>query len=97
MLKSEEVPNAELIFAGYSQMREVVMIDSPRRRIMGQHLPGAAAADNIEVAGQFHAEHAWRDGYQRFQLVPFGVGQIGIVAITGLHPVSRSDTFSNAF
>ncbi len=35
-------------------------------------------------------------GHQRLQMVPFGVGKVGIVAIAGFHPASLRDTFSNA-
>ena len=45
---------------------------------------------------RFHAEHAWGDVrlvWERFQLVPLSIGEVGIVGAAGFHPASLRDTF----
>src|ERR1051325_9015358 len=81
----------------------IVINGSPRRQIMRQQLPGAAAADYREDAIQdFTASMLggtaarFGGGHQRLQLVPFGIGEVGSVGIAGFHPASLRDTFSNA-
>ena len=70
---------------------------------MRQQFPGTATANYIKDSIQdftpcvLDGTTAWFGcGHQRLQMVPFGVGKVGIVAIAGFHPASLRETFSNA-
>src|ERR1700726_3260294 len=82
---------------------EVVINRSPRRQVMRQQVPGTTTADYVEVSIQdftpcvLGGTAAWfGGGHQRFQMVPFGIGEVSIIGISGFHTASLHHTFSNA-
>src|SRR4051794_21545523 len=78
--------------------RPEIMIDSsPRWQIMRQQFPGTSTADCVEdavqdfpsdVYGRASARFHYRD--ERFQVFPFGIGQVSVVRSAARHSCSSA-------